>query len=153
MNIEIVNTAKAVIFDGDNVLLIKKEYEDGRTLYTLPGGSQNPGETLQQTLTREMLEETAAAVVIIDLVKVYEYQQISKSDPGLIRHKIEFAFHCAIDGTYTPIMGPHPDPHQTDVVWFNKQALSEIMLHPQELKNVLLPEALPGTGYYLGKVN
>jgi len=153
MKIEIVNTAKAVIFDGDKVLLIKKEYEDGRTLYTLPGGSQNPGETLAEALKREMYEETAAAVIIIDLVKVYEFQQISKSDPGLIRHKIEFAFHCAIDGTYTPTLGPQPDPHQTDVVWFNKQALSEIMLHPQELKNVLLPEALPGTGYYLGKVN
>ncbi len=148
MKIEIVNTAKAVIFDGDNVLLIKKEYEDGSILYTLPGGSQNPGEILQETLIREMVEETAATVNIIELIKVYEYQQVSKRDSGLIKHKVEFAFHCSIEGTYTPILGPHPDPHQTDVTWINKKILSTINLHPHQLKNILLHEALPDI--YLG---
>lgn len=153
MKIKMYNTAKAIIFDGNNVLLIKKEYEDGRILYTLPGGSQNPGETLQETLIREMLEETAAAVVILDLVKVYEHQQISKSDPELTKHKIEFAFHCNIKGVYSPTLGPHPDPHQTDVAWVNKKTLLTINLYPRELKNILLDDAFPDTGNYLGKVN
>jgi 8-oxo-dGTP diphosphatase len=157
MRLKIVNTAKAIIFDGDNVLLIKKEYEDGRTLYTLPGGSQDPGETLQETLRRELYEEIAATVRIIDLVKVYEHQQLSNSDPGLIKHKIEFAFHCQLAGAYTLILGPHPDPHQTETAWISKKKLSTITLYPRELKNILLYAAFHGilheTGHYLGKVN
>ena len=153
MKIKIVNTAKAIIFDGDSILLIRKEYEDGRILYTLPGGSQNPGETLRETLIREMREETAATVAIIDLVKVYEHQQISKSDPELIKHKVEFAFHCQIEGVYSPTMGPHPDPHQTDVAWINKKILSTLNLYPRELENVLLHKVLPDTDNYLGKVD
>lgn len=153
MKIKTYNSAKAIIFDVDNVLLIKKEYEDGRILYTLPGGSQTPGETLQETLIREMHEETAATVAVIDLIKVYEHQRISKTDPELIKHKIEFAFHCQIEGTYSPILGPHRDSHQTEVAWINKKILSTINLYPNELKNILLYDAIPDTGNYLGRVN
>lgn len=153
MKIKIYNTAKAIIYNGGDVLLIKKEYEDGYILYTLPGGSQEAGETLQETLLREMYEEAAVVVEIIDLVKVYEYQQVSKSDPTLIKHKIEFVFHCQIEGSYAPVKGPHPDPHQTDVVWMNKESLSTINLYPNGLTNILLFDALPGTVTYLGKIN
>jgi 8-oxo-dGTP diphosphatase len=153
MNIKMYNTAKAIIFDGDNVLLIRKEYEDGRILYTLPGGSQNPGETLQETLIRELYEEVAATVVIIDLVKVYEHQLTSKSDPELLKHKVEFAFLCEIAGAYSPVMGPQPDPHQTEVLWVSKSSLPTINLYPHELKNILLYDALPATGNYLGEIN
>ena len=136
MNIKMYNTAKAIVFKGDDVLLIRKEYEDGRILYTLPGGSQNPGETLREALIRELYEETAATVEIFDLVKVYEHQQRSKSDPALIKHKVEFAFHCRIVGTYSPVLGPKPDPHQTEVAWIDTRSLSTLNLYPDELHKI-----------------
>ena len=147
------NTAKAVIFDGDDALLIKKEYEDGRIVFTLPGGSQNPGETMEETVKREVYEEVAATVKVIDLVQVYEHRQISKKDPELVKHKVEFAFYCQIEGPYTPVLGQHPDPHQTDVLWINKHKLSGLNLYPNELKNILLHDFSPGSFNYLGKVN
>jgi 8-oxo-dGTP diphosphatase len=138
MKIRIYNTVKGIIFNNEEVLLIKKEYEDGRTLYTLPGGSQEPGETLEETLNRELYEEIAASVKIVDLASVYEYKKNSNRDPGLVKHKVEFAFYCHIEGPYTATMGPHPDPHQTDVVWIPRQALSELNLYPVGLHDILL---------------
>ena len=140
MKTRIYNTVKGIIFNCEEVLLIKKEYEDGRMLYTLPGGSQEPGETLEETLNRELYEEIAAHVKIIDLASIYEYKQSSKSDPGLVKHKVEFAFYCHIEGAYSATMGQHPDPHQTDVVWVPRQELSEINLYPVALHDVLLQE-------------
>jgi ADP-ribose pyrophosphatase YjhB (NUDIX family) len=153
MKIRIYNTVKGIIFNTEEVLLIKKEYEDGRILYTLPGGGQEPGETLEETLSRELYEEIAASVKIVDLVGVYEYKQNSNRDPGLLKHKVEFAFYCHIEGPYSATMGPHPDPHQTDVVWIHRQSLNEINLYPVELKDILLQEMLPGRRIYMGEIN
>jgi len=153
MKLRIYNTVKAIIFNADDVLLIKKEYEGGRTLYTLPGGSQNPGETLEDTLHREIREEIDARVTILDLAQVYEYRQNSKTDPELVKHKVEFAFHCQIIGPYKATMGVHPDPHQTDVVWINRWSLNKINLYPVELKDILLQDTIHRRGVYLGEIS
>jgi ADP-ribose pyrophosphatase YjhB (NUDIX family) len=153
MNITTVNTAKAITFDGDKVLLIRKEYEDGRIFYTLPGGSQEPGQTLQETLIREMEEETAATVSIIDLVTVYEYSQPSKSNPTLTKHKVEFAFLCQIHGTYSPRLGVRPDPHQTGVEWVEMSHLSKINLYPNKLETIIMFAGAEDANRYLGIVS
>lgn len=49
----------AVIKDpADRLLLIKRGHEPGAGLWSLPGGRIEPGETHQQALAREVLEET-----------------------------------------------------------------------------------------------
>jgi ADP-ribose pyrophosphatase YjhB (NUDIX family) len=152
MDTNLCNTVKGVIFKDDSVLLIKKEYEDGSFLYTLPGGSQIPGETLEEALIREIYEETAASVTMVDLIRVYEYQKVSRKNPLLIRHKVEFAFYCRIVGSYTPVLGAEPDSHQTEVLWMQKKALPELNLSPQALQDVLVPELIADSSHYLGKV-
>ena len=53
----------AVIKDaGGRLLLIKRGHEPGAGLWTLPGGRIEPGETDQQAVTREILEETGLQV-------------------------------------------------------------------------------------------
>jgi 8-oxo-dGTP diphosphatase len=49
----------AVIKDPDGrLLLIKRGHEPGAGLWSLPGGRIEPGETDQQAVAREVLEET-----------------------------------------------------------------------------------------------
>jgi 8-oxo-dGTP diphosphatase len=53
----------AVIKDpAGRLLLIKRGHEPGAGLWSLPGGRIEPGETHEQALAREVLEETNLAV-------------------------------------------------------------------------------------------
>ena len=53
----------AVIKDRDGrLLLIKRGHEPGAGLWSLPGGRIEPGETHQQAVAREVLEETGLSV-------------------------------------------------------------------------------------------
>jgi 8-oxo-dGTP diphosphatase len=53
----------AVIKDAaGRLLLIKRGHEPGTGLWSLPGGRIEPGETDQQAVTREVMEETGLTV-------------------------------------------------------------------------------------------
>lgn len=51
----------AIIRDG-KVLLVRRARNPAATLYTLPGGGVETGETLKQAVIREVREETSLAV-------------------------------------------------------------------------------------------
>jgi 8-oxo-dGTP pyrophosphatase MutT (NUDIX family) len=58
-----VPCAGAVIFDDDGrLLLIRRGHEPGRGLWSIPGGRIEPGESDQQAVVREVLEETGLQV-------------------------------------------------------------------------------------------
>ncbi len=89
----------------------------------LPGGHQEPGEALDQAVIREVYEETAAKVSVLDLVLVYEHIYPSKKEQRVVTHSIEFAFLCSIEGHYKSEMGKHPDHHQVAVEWIDVSSL------------------------------
>lgn len=61
----IVLAASAVITDGaGRVVLVKRGKEPQRGRWTVPGGSVEPGESLQEAAAREALEETGLEVRI-----------------------------------------------------------------------------------------
>lgn len=146
------NSAKAIIVDNGKILLLKKRYDDDQISYTLPGGTQEPGETLEQAVIREVFEEVAAKVSVSKLVNVYEHSRESRKEPGIIKHKIEFAFLCHLEQDYQPQMGTHPDPHQVAVAWIANDCLSELTLSPQRLSKILSGDLLSGPNIYLGTV-
>ncbi|HEX2092628.1 MAG TPA: NUDIX domain-containing protein [Longimicrobiaceae bacterium] len=51
---EYVTSVRCVVFKGDDVLVMR----DAEGRHLLPGGQREPGETLDETLRRELLEET-----------------------------------------------------------------------------------------------
>ena len=62
----------AVAIDDGRLLLIRRGTDPGRGRWTLPGGRVDPGETVQEAVVRELLEETGVEAVVTGLVGVAE---------------------------------------------------------------------------------
>lgn len=62
----------AVIVRDGEILLVKRGCEPNMGLWSLPGGSIELGETLQEALAREVLEETSLEVEPGDIAGVYD---------------------------------------------------------------------------------
>jgi 8-oxo-dGTP diphosphatase len=55
---KIVPAVSVAIVRDDTVLLVKRARQPSQGLYAFPGGKVEPGETLEQAVGRELLEET-----------------------------------------------------------------------------------------------
>jgi 8-oxo-dGTP diphosphatase len=62
-------TALTFIAQGDSILLVRQGY--GKRYWSLPGGSMEPGESVDQAAVREVKEETGLDVRLTRLVGVY----------------------------------------------------------------------------------
>ncbi|WP_020587846.1 NUDIX domain-containing protein [Desulfobacter curvatus] len=143
INPEIRNTAKAVCYnDNGAILMLKKVYEDGSFVFTLPGGSQEPGESIASALIRECEEEIAATVVPGQLHYICEYIKTSHTPGKPLRHKVEFGFKCTLPAGYTPQMGLKPDSHQAEVLWLSPDQLKTAACTPDSLTLCLEPHTL-----------
>ena len=60
----------AVLFQGDLVLLARRDKEPGKGQWSLPGGAVELGETLEEALRREVLEEVSLEIEIGGLVRL-----------------------------------------------------------------------------------
>lgn len=63
-------SARAIIIEGDKIGLMYRK-KTTHAFYCLPGGKQETGETLEQTVVREIKEEFGIDIVVIK--KVYEF--------------------------------------------------------------------------------
>jgi len=150
---EIRNAARALIVRDDRILLLRKQgYTDGER-FALPGGGQDPGETLQQALQRECQEEIGTQVLIHDLLHVADYFKVRDTDPPSTRHLVEFLFRCEVPDSYAPMNGEHPDKHQVEVVWALLDTLPDMPLFPRSLSLFLgqWPGAFPPV--YMGVID
>jgi 8-oxo-dGTP diphosphatase len=70
-------TATAIIeFPQDTILLIKRDTVPFKGYWALPGGRAEPGETVEQTIVREVKEETGLDVTVVRKIGEYHEQGI-----------------------------------------------------------------------------
>lgn len=62
----------AVLFQGDSVLLARRDKEPGKGQWSLPGGAVELGEALEVALRREILEEVSLEIEIGGLVRLID---------------------------------------------------------------------------------
>jgi ADP-ribose pyrophosphatase YjhB (NUDIX family) len=74
----------AVIVHGDGVVLIRRRYEPLKGHWSLPGGGVEVGETLEEAVAREMLEETGLQVEVGPVIEVFD--RITRDDDRRVRY-------------------------------------------------------------------
>ncbi|MEC9347325.1 MAG: NUDIX hydrolase [Pseudomonadota bacterium] len=72
----------AIVFRGDDVLMIRRAKPPRQGQWAIPGGRQERGETIHEGAVREVLEETAVTCRIGGLVDVVD--SIGRDDDGAI---------------------------------------------------------------------
>lgn len=147
------NSAKAVIIKDSQLLTVKCRDRLG-LYYLLPGGGQEQGETLHETLTREVKEEAGVDIKIGELKFIREYigknHEFAEHDSGT--HQVEFMFLCEIRGDCEPKNGPVPDEGQLGVEWIELDKLMEYRFYPKALRERLM-DLDNQDEVYLGDVN
>lgn len=79
------------------VLLIRRGQEPLKGEWSLPGGAVELGETLEEAIRREVLEETGLAVETIGIVQAFD--RISRDGEGRVRyHYVLIDFLCRVTG-------------------------------------------------------
>ena len=73
----------AIVFRGDDVLLVRSNKGSRRGQWSIPGGAQDPGETIFQTAIREVREEAGIEVEAVEIVTAVD--SIRRDADGRVR--------------------------------------------------------------------
>lgn len=116
MSVQPKPAVSAIIVQNGRILLVKRGVEPNKGLWSLPGGSIEPGETTDEALTREVEEETHLKVEPGDLAAVHE---VIKLDGD------KLLFHYVIINKYAqPISGElQPGSDAADARWVSLDEL------------------------------
>jgi 8-oxo-dGTP diphosphatase len=131
---DIRQSVRAIVYK-DGALLVMKRNKDGHEFYSLVGGGIDPGETAEQALHREVLEEasiviSAPLLVATDVSEQFGEQYIFlasyvSGEPALAPDAIEAVLMERGKNFYQPM-------------WLPVQELPDSQLLPAQLKECLL---------------
>lgn len=121
------NSAKAIIFK-DNMMLATKIKDGDDVFYIMPGGGQDAGETLEECVKREVLEEFAIEV------KPKSLEFVIEGVTGERFHRIDMVFLCEYirEVPGTEIKGDH---NQIGFDWLPVENLENTPLFPSKLRD------------------
>ena len=126
-----------VVVDKGRALLIRRASEPLRGEWSIPGGMLELGETLEQGVARELLEETGLQVRVLELIEVFErivYAPDGGSAGGNGLERPRFHYVIA-DYLCERISGEHAAASDvTDVVFANEEDLDEFRLTETALR-------------------
>lgn len=150
-------SCKAIIVEDGQLLVIHlRDGEDD--FYTLPGGGQELGESIAETLERECREEIGCGVVRHEIMFARDYfgwhHEFAHVEGHV--HQVELMFRCEIRPGERPTHTSVPDLMQVGFTWLPLDELESRWFYPKAMRRPLL-EALaapsPPPGQYLGAIN
>lgn len=120
----VVPSVVAVVRDDQGrVLLIHKTDND---LWALPGGGHEIGESIVDTVVREVKEETGFDVVVEALTGTYTNPgHVMAYDDGEVRQQFSIAFRAKLIGGTA-----RTSSESSEVEWVDPKDLSTLELHP-----------------------
>ena len=117
----------AVVFQGDCVLLVRRAKAPLAGEWSLPGGAVELGETLDQAIRREVMEETGLTVAVVKVLEALDH--IEKDASGRIRfHYVLVDFLCSLRFADDPVQQAgkcelHPATDVSDARWAPMEGL------------------------------
>ena len=131
--------ARALILWQDRLLLVNAYGGGISDLWCAPGGGVEAGQSLPDTLVREVREETGLTISVADPALVNEFH-----DPAIGFHQVEIFFRCAItDGSLSPAWSD-PEGIVTERRFFSRSALElgQVRFKPDSLVEAAWGSAL-----------
>jgi 8-oxo-dGTP diphosphatase len=112
----------ALIFRKDTVLLVQRGREPSLGKWTLPGGLVELGESLEEAVKREVMEEVGLQVVVGDLAVVLD--RVFEDSKGRVEyHYVLLDFFCEAG-----LEEPHPASDVTACLFVPLEHLSDYSL-------------------------
>jgi len=138
---KITERVRAIIIDSDKILLINR-IKDANSYWVIPGGAVELGETYEQAVKRECLEELGVKIE----VQKFFLQRVS--DKPEIEGQLEFFYLCRIvDGRVGTGQGPEFQLNtnykgEYKIKWVDLKNLPNINLKPEEVKNKIIQQTI-----------
>ena len=119
----VVAVTAFVVDESGRVLLIRRSDND---LWALPGGAQELGESIAETVVRETREESGVDVEVTGLVGIYSNpNHVIEFSDGEVRQQFSICFRAR------PVSGsPAASDESTEVRWVAHDELDQLTIHP-----------------------
>jgi ADP-ribose pyrophosphatase YjhB (NUDIX family) len=122
-NSVVASVVAAVRNANGELLMIHRTDND---LWALPGGGHDIGESISQTVVREVLEETGIHVEVTGLVGIYTNpHHVMAYDDGEVRQQFSICFTARPTGGTLTTSG-----ESREVVWVDPARLDDLDIHP-----------------------
>ena len=145
--------SKAIIIENDSILLNRCKGEDGDTYYDLPGGGQKQYESMEQTVVREVREETGYEVSVERFVALAEEINVNEEYRKLYpeyTHRVLHIFEAKLNGEKKE-MPTEKDFGMEESVWMPLEKLDDtVKTRPGCLKKIVQYMAEKNMPVYLG---
>jgi 8-oxo-dGTP pyrophosphatase MutT (NUDIX family) len=120
----VVPSASAIVTDDQGRILLVKRRDN--TLWALPGGGHDIGETIEQTAIREVKEETGLDVQVTGLSGIYtDPAHVVAFTDGEVRQQFSLCFTTTVLGGQLAI-----DHESTDIAWIAPADIGALDMHP-----------------------
>ncbi len=108
-----VRVVAAVIREGDKIFATQRGYGEYKDGWEFPGGKIEEGETPQEALKREILEELDTEITVGDLIKTVEYDYPT--------------FHLSMDCFWATVKAGKLELKEAEAArWLSKDELDEL---------------------------
>lgn len=110
----------------ENAILLQQRVDNGK--WSLPGGQQEPGESIEDALKREVKEETGLNVKVTRLIGVYsDPNHVIAYADGEVRQQFSICMLCqAIDGKL------RSSSESLEVKYIHLSNLETLNIHPTQ---------------------
>jgi ADP-ribose pyrophosphatase YjhB (NUDIX family) len=113
----------AIVRDENGRLLMIRRTDNDK--YAIPGGGQEVGETVAQTVVREVEEETGIHVEVTGLVGIYSNPaHVIAYDDGEVRQEFSLCFRARPTGGEL-----RTSSESKEVLWVEPERLEELDVH------------------------
>lgn len=120
----LVPAASAVVTDPEGRILMTRRSDN--SLWTIPGGAMEPGETIVDAAIREVAEETGIDIEVTRLVGTYSNpKHVVEYGDGEVRQQFSICFAAkAVRGT------PTTSSETSEVRYVDRDELDTLDIHP-----------------------